>query len=238
MGVWQVTTGSFNSIVNINSCIRSIVAKYGRAHALPLVLERRPQETTYKGKKATHYTLHINTDKSLGEMVKQAQLAPDQVLIEAYGEQVSLPAPEEIMDADTTQEPEEQVKDTEEPRPALVVNHPPVHEGNVDGEVEEQAEIDRLAQADEEACKKAIEKVEEHFPGSEVVSISKEGHPETFWEFMPWAQSKLRAAGKLDKYKEVLHSKGVKVLSETKDDPAKQNEVRVATEKLLESEGL
>ncbi len=107
IGVWQVTTGSFNSIVNINSCIRSIVAKYGRAHALPLILERRPQITTFQGKKTTHYTLHINTDKSITEMVRQAQIAPERVLIEAYGKEVgALPAPDEIMDAETVQEPD------------------------------------------------------------------------------------------------------------------------------------
>lgn len=105
IGVWQVTTGSFNSIVNINSCIRSIITKYGRAHALPLILERRPQIATYQGKKTTHYTLHINTDKSITEMVRTAQIAPERVLIEAYGTEVAaLPAPEEIMDSETAQE--------------------------------------------------------------------------------------------------------------------------------------
>jgi hypothetical protein len=121
LGVWQVTTGSFNSIVNINSCIRSIIKKYGRAHALPLVLERRPQITTYQGKKTTHYTLHINTDKSITEMVRTAQIAPERVLIEAYGTEVAaLPAPEEIMDSETVQETDK----------AITVNHPPVDSEN------------------------------------------------------------------------------------------------------------
>ncbi len=111
VGVWQVTTGSFNSIVNINSCIRDLIDVYGRAHALPLVLERRPQETTFKGKKTTHYTLHINTDKSIVEMVRQAQIAPEMVLIEAYGKEVgALPAPAEIMDAETNTEPEKTIE--------------------------------------------------------------------------------------------------------------------------------
>ena len=268
MGVWQVTTGSFNSIVNINSCIRSIVAKYGRAHALPLILERRPQETTFKGKKAIHYTLHINTDKTIGEMVKQAQIAPDQVLIEAYGEQVSLPAPAEIMDDDTHQPEdklhkdsgakgvgmpenvkeavtavppgeEKQVMDTEKPRPAIIVNCPPVgYPDDKNIHPEEEAEIDRLANADKEAGEKAIAKVEEHFPGSTVVSVAKEGHPETFWEFMPWAQAKFRAAGKLGVYKAILQESGVKVLSELKDNAEKQAKVRRGTEAELEREGL
>ena len=169
IGVWQVTTGSFNSIVNINSCIRSIVAKYGRAHALPLILERRPQITTFNGKKTTHYTLHINTDKSIEELVRTAQIAPEQVLIEAYGEQVaSLPAPAEIMDSETTTEPEKENK-------PLVVNCPPIDENT--GRLPEKVDTgapdspDKLAEYD-----KATEKILETF-GGEVVKeepLSKE----------------------------------------------------------------
>ncbi len=153
IGVWQCTTGSFNSIVNINSCIRDLIAEYGRAHALPLVLERRPQETTYQGKKTTHYTLHINTDKSIAEMVKQAQIAPERVLIEAYGTEVAaLPAPL-IMDAETTQELDKSLVTD----PALVVvTNPPEDEKKPD-------HPDKLAEYD-----KTTEKVLEQFGGEEV----------------------------------------------------------------------
>ncbi len=165
IGVWQVTTGSFNSIVNINSCIRDLVREFGRAHALPLILERRPQETTFKGKKTTHYTLHINTDKSIGEMVRQAQIAPDRVLIEAYGTEVAaLPAPDEIMDAETTQEPE---KTQDKP---TMINCPPVVEGEVEKTVTESGKVgvgfpeqtpEQLAEYD-----KTTKKVAEAFSGT------------------------------------------------------------------------
>lgn len=81
-GVWQITTGSFHSIVNLNSCIDYIAAVCGRAHMIPLMLERRPQETTYEGKKATHYILHVNMDFKLAEIQKIAQTPASQILLD------------------------------------------------------------------------------------------------------------------------------------------------------------
>ena len=40
-GVWEIVTGSFHSIVNINSCLDYIRAICGRVHMIPLTLERR-----------------------------------------------------------------------------------------------------------------------------------------------------------------------------------------------------
>lgn len=78
-GVWQITTGSFNSIVNLNSCIDYITALCGRAHMIPLILERRPQTTAYEGQKATHYTLHVNVGFKLVDIQKIAQSAPSEI---------------------------------------------------------------------------------------------------------------------------------------------------------------
>jgi hypothetical protein len=91
-GVWQITTGSYNSIVNLNSCIDYIVAVCGRAHMIPLTLERRMQETQHtdeKGEahKGKHYILHINMDFRLADLQKFAQIDPTKMLL-------SLPAPE------------------------------------------------------------------------------------------------------------------------------------------------
>jgi hypothetical protein len=129
IGCWQITTGSFNSILNINGFIRDMVLRFGRAHMLPLTLERREIETIFKAKKAKHYPLYLNTHKSMGEMLKQLKIAPERVLIETYAEQSGeLPPPAEIMDAEGTEivDAEEKVFDPE------------------------QDEIDRLAEADEE----------------------------------------------------------------------------------------
>ena len=87
-GVWQITTGSFHSIVNLNSCIDYIVAVCGRAHMIPLNLERRMQETAHNGKKSNHYILHINMDFRLADLQKFALIEPTRMLLE-------LPAPEE-----------------------------------------------------------------------------------------------------------------------------------------------
>lgn len=86
-GVWQITTGSYNSIVNLNSCIDYIAAVCGRAHMIPLTLERREQEIQYEGKKSKHYILHINMDFKLSDLQKFAQIDPTKMLLE-------LPAPE------------------------------------------------------------------------------------------------------------------------------------------------
>jgi len=86
-GVWQIVTGSFHSIVNLNSCIEYITAVCGRAHMIPLTLERREQEIAYEGKKTKHYILHINMDFRLADIQKFAMIDPTKVLLE-------LPAPE------------------------------------------------------------------------------------------------------------------------------------------------
>ena len=86
-GVWQITTGSFHSIVNLNSCIDYIATVCGRAHMIPLSLERRPQEIVYEGKKTKHYILHINMDFKLVDLQRFAMIEPTKMLLE-------LPAPE------------------------------------------------------------------------------------------------------------------------------------------------
>jgi hypothetical protein len=92
-GVWQITTGSFNSIVNINSCLEYIKALAGRFHMIPLQLERREQETTHKdneGKqhKGKHHILHIDMKIKLADLQRYAQIDSTKILLE-------LPAPEE-----------------------------------------------------------------------------------------------------------------------------------------------
>ena len=86
-GVWQITTTSYHSIVNINSCIDYVIAACGRAHMIPLTLERRKQETSHDGQKANHFILHINMDFRLSDLQKFAQIEPTRILL-------SLPAPE------------------------------------------------------------------------------------------------------------------------------------------------
>jgi len=87
-GVWQVTTGSFNSIVNINSCMDYVRAVAGRFHMIPLVLERREQLIQNNGKARKHYVLHINLAISLVDLQKFANIDATKIMLE-------LPEPEE-----------------------------------------------------------------------------------------------------------------------------------------------
>lgn len=85
-GVWQISTGSYNSIVNLNSCIEYIKLVCGRAHMLPLTLERRQQETQHiddngKAHKGTHYILHVNMDFTLADLQKFAMIEPTKMLL-------------------------------------------------------------------------------------------------------------------------------------------------------------
>lgn len=75
-GVWQITTGSIHSILNLNSCFDYIRAIAGRFHMLPLKLERRTQEVAHEGKKTKHYCLHINLELTLAALQRRALIDP------------------------------------------------------------------------------------------------------------------------------------------------------------------
>lgn len=81
-GVWEIVTGSFHSIVNINSCLEYIRAICGRVHMIPLTLERRAQDITHEEHVATHYILHINMDFALADLQKLALIDATRILLE------------------------------------------------------------------------------------------------------------------------------------------------------------
>lgn len=81
-GVWQITTGSFHSIVNLNSCIEMIRAMAGRVHMIPLILERRKQPITHEGKTRDHYILHINMETTLTKLQQLASVDPTKIMLE------------------------------------------------------------------------------------------------------------------------------------------------------------
>lgn len=91
-GVWQIVTGSFNSIVNLNSCLDYVKTICGRFNMIPLTLERREQDTQYKGKdgktvKGKHYVLHINMAFALVDLQKLAAIDATRIMLD-------LPEPE------------------------------------------------------------------------------------------------------------------------------------------------
>lgn len=87
VGVWQINTGSYHSIVNLNSCMGYVKAVCGRCHMIPLTLERHKHETVFKDSKgnqakSNHYILHITGDFRLADIQKVANIAPEKVLLD------------------------------------------------------------------------------------------------------------------------------------------------------------
>lgn len=61
-GVYQLRTGSYNSITDIQSGLKTVEAMVGRFNMLPLTLRRVPTTTYYQDKKQTHYTVQLIWD--------------------------------------------------------------------------------------------------------------------------------------------------------------------------------
>jgi hypothetical protein len=86
-GVWQITTSSRNSIIDINSGIDFVRAIAGRAHMVPLLLKREKMEIQRleegKPKKSSHYTLHIDLDNdvSLRQLQRFGRITPETILL-------------------------------------------------------------------------------------------------------------------------------------------------------------
>lgn len=70
LGVWQIDTGSINSILNINSCARLIKSAFKRISMIPLkltlesVIVNNPED----GKKQTVFVLHLRTEITLSQL--------------------------------------------------------------------------------------------------------------------------------------------------------------------------
>jgi len=85
-GIWQITTGSKNSIIDINSSIELIRSLCGRVRMIPLILRREKMEMQRiedgKPKKSSHYTLRIDLDNvNLRQLQMAAQIPPEQILL-------------------------------------------------------------------------------------------------------------------------------------------------------------
>lgn len=88
-GVFQITTSSWNSIVNLNSAMDYIRGLCGRVHMIPLILERKEELIQYEGKKSKHYILSINMNFKLADIQKAALISPTKI---------ALPAPDDTRD--------------------------------------------------------------------------------------------------------------------------------------------
>lgn len=82
LGVYQVDTSSFYSIVNINSMVKMLQGLFQRCSMIPLTLALGPIEVSPPGQtKKTVYIMHIKKNVTLAELAKVAQLPPGKVLL-------------------------------------------------------------------------------------------------------------------------------------------------------------
>ena len=81
-GVWQIDTGSINSIINVNSALDLIRGVYGRVAMVPLILALEPKEVVNPddGKKKTVRVLNIRSTDKMIEAYHKAQLPPLQLV--------------------------------------------------------------------------------------------------------------------------------------------------------------
>jgi len=104
VGVWQLDTSSFYSIVNINSYIDLIRRLCGRISFIPLTLSLEPQEVSPPGiKKKMVHILTIRSEVKLADIQKLGTVPPERVLLPAVEEEE---APEDLFPEQTLVEAE------------------------------------------------------------------------------------------------------------------------------------
>jgi hypothetical protein len=83
LGVWQLDTSSFYSILNVNSCLTLIRALCGRVSFIPLTLSLEPMEVTPPGiKRKTVHVLYIRSSARLADIQRLALVPPYKALVE------------------------------------------------------------------------------------------------------------------------------------------------------------
>jgi hypothetical protein len=143
LGVYQIDTSSFYSIVNINSMIKMLKGMLGRCSMVPLTLALGPIEVCPPGlTKKTVQVMHIKKNIKLSQLAQIAQLPPARVL---------------IPEADTAEPPEdlfagELIKDTQkQSRKKSQLGQPPASPKDEDLFLEEKEQD--LPQVDAELLK-------------------------------------------------------------------------------------
>ncbi|MBW2650990.1 MAG: hypothetical protein JRC66_08320 [Deltaproteobacteria bacterium] len=112
LGVYQIDTSSYHSIVNINSMVRLLKGIVGRCSMIPLTLVLRPQEVAPQGTtKKTVHVLDMRQNITLSELAKQALLPPAQVLMPEVTEEI----PEDLYPVSKIDEEETTEKSLEKP---------------------------------------------------------------------------------------------------------------------------
>lgn len=75
LGIWQIDTGSINSIKNINSASELIKSIYGKISMIPLILTVEPHtiQDPESGKKRNVYVLNLRTNQTLLELLEASR---------------------------------------------------------------------------------------------------------------------------------------------------------------------
>lgn len=81
-GTYQLRTGSYNSVVDMNSGLDYVRALIGRISMIPLKLRRVARETHAEGKRQTHYTLSLTLDATV-EGINQLRSDSSRILSHA-----------------------------------------------------------------------------------------------------------------------------------------------------------
>jgi len=108
LGVWQIDTGSINSIRNINNCATMIRAMCGRVSWIPLLLTLEPTEVVNPddGKKKTVYCMSLRYERSAESLLTDSEKPRLQLLLSAP---VDNEAPEDRHFSVSTPEKKEEV---------------------------------------------------------------------------------------------------------------------------------
>ena len=142
LGVYQIDTSSFYSIVNINSMIKMLKGMLGRCSMIPLTLALGPIEVCPPGlTKKTVHIMHIKKDIKLSQLAHIAQLPLAKVL---------------IPEADTEEPPEDLfpdgvIADTKKPRQKPGPAQPP--ESPKDADLFPEEAEQEIPQVDDELFK-------------------------------------------------------------------------------------
>jgi len=88
LGIWQIDTGSINSIRNINNCATMIRAMCTRVSWIPLILTLEPTEVVNPddGKKKTVYCMHLKYERSAESLLTDSEKPRLQLLLPAPAE--------------------------------------------------------------------------------------------------------------------------------------------------------
>lgn len=170
LGIYQIDTSSYNSIVNINSgiaMIRGMPGMGGRISWIPLVLEVKMQEAhpTVKGKKIT---TNIPVMSLTANVTPEELLARSMLISQRIEQRLPQPTVEQIKELTSPEVSIDNPKLDEKPDLLYTETEESPQKGEIDNKIEEIKPADEGKEAkQQEEGKKVDEKKEEMKAGSD-----------------------------------------------------------------------